>query len=988
MKRLEIDTRKAQDIERRIADLADQYDTGWTPDFEKPDIGTTIARLYARNVEENIGLINEVLSRYHTEFVNMLDISLLPAKPASSIVVMNMIADTVPGFAVPKGTKLLTEGDEPTVFETDHSLYVTGSRITSSFMTDGESGGIVPLLGSFTRPPLPGQEPELIEKEAFEPFALFGKNTGIEQDAVAFYHPSVFDAAREDVFVRIEGNQRIIDGINSGRYEFVYPTEEGALKGFKSVKQGNATDTFILNKDDDSSIDTILIRANSPQDATREVKRISFSSRGREIYADAVNSGSNDFDVKRFLPFTDTLSVYDECYIGCDKYFAKAGAKITVEFDLTFEEHRITLSQEEEDNDLRIIKRRKMTARQEVYANCSAQEVSIEYFNGTGWRKLPLESDTRDLFARDRGKRVKLSFICPGDWEGITSGSYAGRAIRFQLLKSDNCYIRPAIHHYPVIRELKIAYSYEEKYVDAQRATLWYGTKTMDITDFIKSGKNYPVFQKKTYEEDALYIGLSKEIENGPASILFKLEDGRRFSGLKTVFEYYGYDGWRPMKVLDYTRNFTRSGAVMFMPPSDMKKTGFEGNDGYFIRVIRLRKESPNEDRTVLPKICDIVMNAVSVSNIETRPQVPVYIDEITPGIRFALGAENVLDAEVWVNEFGKYSRDTMLRMAADTPELVEITYDAQNQITSFFVKWKETDRLETSADPRVYVLDRLANELIFGDGVHTYIPRVVDDIALKFSVRCCNGQRGNVDIGEITEPESMLEYVGEVRNPVKAYGGSNIETLENALERGAAILSSRNRLVSIDDYKRAIMSYSDSIDQVAGIVGMTAEGEEDPSMLTFILLMKDFSEGSFAFHRITGGLKEELLKHCELTVTIDKLRLMEPVFVDISVSVWVEVVEVDDSFEIQSLLRQCLEDYLNPTGYGTGRGWKIGSMPKKPQILMRLDVLKSRAIVKKSVMTAHYSDHSGEHEVDLTLLKTTPFMVPRNGKHEVHIIY
>lgn len=86
--------------------------------------------------------------------------------------------------------------------------------------------------------------------------------------------------------------------------------------------------------------------------------------------------------------------------------------------------------------------------------------------------------------------------------------------------------------------------------------------------------------------------------------------------------------------------------------------------------------------------------------------------------------------------------------------------------------------------------------------------------------------------------------------------------------------------------------------------------------------------------------------------------------------------------------MRNCLEEYLNPIGYGTGRGWKIGTIPKKPQILMRLDVLKSKAIVRKSVMTAHYIDIFGEHETDLTTLKPTPFMIPRSGNHEVHIVY
>ena len=156
-KRLLIDNRTQADIEARIAELSNEYGTGWVPDPEKPDIGTAIAKLYARCMEENIGRVNEVLDRYHTEFVNMLDISLLPAKPASSVVVLDLLSDAIAGSAVPKGTKFVAEGDTPYIFETDHSLYVSSSKVVTVFLTDGEKGCVVPLLGQFERPAFPGR---------------------------------------------------------------------------------------------------------------------------------------------------------------------------------------------------------------------------------------------------------------------------------------------------------------------------------------------------------------------------------------------------------------------------------------------------------------------------------------------------------------------------------------------------------------------------------------------------------------------------------------------------------------------------------------------------------------------------------------------------------------------------------------------------------------------------------------------------------------
>ena len=1006
-KKLQIDTRTAKDVEEKIQDLAKQYETGWVADFDQPDIGTAIASLFSREMEENIDRVNRVLDRYHTEFVNMLDISLLAAKPSSAVVVMGMLSGTIPGVAVPKGTKLYAEnGEEPFIFETDHSLYVSSSRIAASFLTDGEERTIVPLYGHFSTPLLPGEIPpvknvdddeEVLpetfdrmfgDEEGFREFTLFGEKEGIEKNAIVFSHPRVFDTGRDEIYARIQGNPGLCQDISSGKYAFCYNDPEDGLLPMDECVLLEDGETFFLKKNGDNGFFELVLLAKQPPDSSKKVQRISFSSKGQPVRADVVSSGATDFDTNKFSSFTDTLSLYAECYICHDRYFGKAGAKVTVSFDLLFEEHRISLTEEEQDAELKIIKRRPNTARQEVFIDCYAEEIAVEYFNGTGWRKLPLSEDPRMLFYGEQSKHVELSFVCPDDWEETTSGSYDGRAIRFTLTKADNCYVRPAVHHYPVIKDLYLSYSYEDTYVNATSAKLYYGTTSMDITNHLYDRDGYTVFKKCDYEEDALYIGFSRRIENGPASILFQLRDGIRFSGIQCRFEYFGYDGFRPLKVLDYTQDFTRSGVVMFMPPSDMKSFVLEGNECYWIRVLRLKKESISEDKKVLPHVENIILNAVSVSNIETRQEVPIYIDEAFPNMRFALGATNVLDATVWVNEMGRFSIETMRELITNDPNRYEIEEDEQGNITAFFVKWTETKRLETSDDPRVYLLDRLSNELIFGDGVHTWMPKVTDDTAVKFTVRCTSGAAGNVSAGTITESLGALNFIGSITNPVKAYGGSNIESLENALERGAGILSSRNRLVSMDDFTRAILSYSDTIDQVSGIAGLTIDGREAPSEVTFLLLMKDFAEGSFAFHRIVGGLQKELSRHCELTLTSENLHLVEPIYVDISVSVWVNVVSMDDSFEIQGLLQDCLRDYLNPIGYGTGRGWRIGTIPKKPQILMRLGVLKSRAIVKKSVMIAHYTDSEGEHEVDLNDLKVTPFMVCKSGNHEVHIIY
>ena len=998
-KKLNLDSRKAADIEDRIVELSQSYDTGWHMNKERPDIGAALAHVFAGQMEENIGRVNEILDRYHTEFVNMLDLSLLPARPASGLILLSLIADTIPGTGVAKGTKFLTNTEPPYVFEADHSLYVTAAEILSVFMTDVEEGTIKYLSD---------------ENGMIAPFTLYGPCDDYPVNKAIFYHPFLFDAQGDDLFVKIAGNREFIRQIEDGKYVFTYETGAGEkemdevellpdgetfrlVMGDTPVKNDNLRDAngelLEFDEGDEDLLSqqrmyAMMLSAKGPVEASAEVSSVGFSASGKPMPPESVTNGSNDLEVNKFVPFTDTLALYAECFIGADRCFSKAGAQITMTFSLSFLENRVSLTQEEIDDSLKIIKRRPNVVRSEAYTDCYVDEIAVEYFNGVGWKRLELEGAGMQLFDSTLEGKIEITFICPEDWEKFPVGAYDGRSIRLQITKSDNCYLRPAVHHYPVVRDMLFSYSYHHRFEPATKVELIMGAKRMDISTAEYSGEPYVLFSVSEYNEDALYIGLSERIASGPASILFELEEGNRYNGLDVNFEYSSIDGYKQMKVLDYTDGFTKTGIVAFVPPPEWSMKEQEGLMLYWIRVVRAKGKAANETAGSLPRIRDIALNALSVSNIETRPEESVYIEEVVPNMRFTLGATGVLDADVWVNETGRYTQEQMASWQAADPDNVRIEKDPRGIITAIYVRWKEVDHFETAEDKRVYQLDRLQNELIFGDGVHTWMPGVVDDAAVRFTVRCCNGAVGNVPEYSITEARDFLMYVGSVANPIKAYGGSDIESLDNALERGASILSSRYRLITMDDYIRAIRAYSDTIDACVGIAGQTVDGDYDEASMTFVLLMKEFMEGSYAFHRIVGGLKRFLLGQSEITVVPEKLHIIEPVFVSISVSVWVNVVELDDSFEIQNILRECLDEYLSPLGHDTGTGWRIGTLPKKPQILMRLGILKSRTIIRKSVMIASYSDGKGTHEVDLDDLKVTPFMIPRSGDHKVHIMY
>ena len=116
-----------------------------------------------------------------------------------------------------------------------------------------------------------------------------------------------------------------------------------------------------------------------------------------------------------------------------------------------------------------------------------------------------------------------------------------------------------------------------------------------------------------------------------------------------------------------------------------------------------------------------------------------------------------------------------------------------------------------------------------------------------------------------------------------------------------------------------------------------------------------------------------------------EQLRLTEPIFVTISVDVWVGIRDLDDGFEVQNLLRTGLEQYLDAVAGEFEKGWEIGVLPDKAQIRRKLNSLKVRAVIQKMAVTASYTDETGRHEKDLDAVEVTPFMVPKSGTHKIH---
>ncbi len=987
-----LDNKTISDYKQQIEKLAESYVPEWKFDEKNPDIGSVIALIYAKQLYDNSCRYNGMLEKYHREMVNLLDISLQQAHPAGATVIMDVVPDTVNGVPVRKGTKLLADDeDKKIVFETAQSVYMSGASIETIMMSRGYDGKLIPLYGSFVQKDYAGNicDDEEAADSDIKPFKLFDfSKAGIGKQALLLYHDSIFDVEDELLDCRITGNAQFLKALENKEYRMLYYTDEG----FLPVEQYNIHGEHIYFtkslkskkvsvKDKEYSL--IVIEACKPQTETVEFKGIEFASSGSPVNAEYIGNGTTDFDVNRFNIFGDILSLYSECYIGMDSYFAKKDSKITLSFDMSFGEKYVGAVREPEKADLRVIKRKKRFEIEERIAYCHAENISIEYFNGVGWKRLKCDKEYENIFKEDEEGRIEISFICPSDWKASSSGGYQGRMLKVQLLKADNCYYQPCMHCYPRITDLNISYTYNENYKKPVFATRLYGTKSQDLTVNILENKTFTAFSKGNYADTAIYLGFDKVFDNGPISIWWKLHNSARDMDKKLRFFYSTNSEFKEMKVVDYTEGLSKTGIMMFLPEPDIGMLELEGKKQCWIKIT----EENYQEEQLCTEIEKIAINAVMAYNAETLDEEEFYLETVNPNESFPLRADKILTADVWVNEKNDLTKQEMNRLMQTDPDSIRVSYDYMGEIEEFFVKWQECSNfLNSKPDSRHYVLDRMQNKIIFGDGVHVRIPRNTQGTAFIVRVKCCEGKAGNVAANTITSSLSNMMFINNIYNPEPAFGGSDMEMLEKAMERGANLFSSGGRLVTEQDYLNEITNYSDIIESASIVRNVDRYGNYNQGMIYVVMLMKDFMDSSASFYRIQGNLKQHILKKCELSILPEQLVIEEPLFVELCVDIWAEAIHIEDNFEIQNRVQESLKEYFNPISQAHTKGWKIGTLPRKSQIVMRLNAVKSKAIVKHVMVTARYADKDGVHETDLENIKVSPFMVVKNGTHKIHL--
>lgn len=967
----QIDSRTRKDFIEIIRSLSESYVPEWKFDLDNPDPLSVIARIFANQTEDNVKRLNMVLHKYHIEFANMYGMSRKPAIPAKAICTLSVARSSFKSVELRKGAQVLgttPEGDE-VIFAFQHDISVIGADLTDVI----EVSGI---------------EKKAVAYDVGDGFPLFSyQGCNIHRQAVEMYFGRDFDARNRKLRLRFGGDSKKLAPLFADKERFLlsYLTGEGAVV-FDGVCCDGEFVEFWNDETDSEAFQTIILEMTGDVEGNIGLNQIELFTPHEQMCPEFIWNGRGEVAYDLFCPFTEQPALYSEFFIGQELLFGQQGAELTLGFTLAFERF-VANNAVEEQPELKIIRKKPKNDFLRPHYRCYIQEVTFEYFNGKGWKRLPASIDVSALFAREENAgRYEIGFEVPDDWESVVQGGYEGRCIRMQIVRADNCYMQEVEYVYPVLSDLGIRINESSRGIRPQKVIKVQGVQNTDITTELANGTPIPVFTQLTYSGDYVYWGFDRPLGQGPVSLFVELEKSAVFKGLNLSFAYSSGVGFKPLKVIDDTDSFQNSGRIMCMPPPDMAECEVEGRSCYWLRIEDSTRYFA-EHRNDVPFVRRIYENVVIVENIVEKEEQDYYIDTVTPNMRFPLYADNILSVEVWVNEKEQLSSDEMKALMQDKTVQTREEYNFLGEIKEFYILWSEVDSFENRGDStRCYCIDRGRSEIVFGDGVHVRVPLCLDDVAFRTKVICCDGEKANIPAGSIDRFRGAVFSVEEIRNPIDAYGGTNLEAMSDALKRGSNILSSRRRMVSERDYIEETLAFSDAIEQVECVTGLMRDGSNDDAVISLILLMKDYQQGSYSFRSIQGALKEYLLGRCEITCGISDVQIVEPIFVKISIDIWLETSNEQESLELKHRWLDRITEFLEPVKHMRSNGWRIGRLPNTRQIRLMLGSLEDTAQISHMNVVAQYTCRQRDYTMALDLVEKNPFMLCCNGTHNIYI--
>ena len=329
---------------------------------------------------------------------------------------------------------------------------------------------------------------------------------------------------------------------------------------------------------------------------------------------------------------------------------------------------------------------------------------------------------------------------------------------------------------------------------------------------------------------------------------------------------------------------------------------------------LRLRVAKQSDTRTVKAQVAWLGINATQI-----QQRVPVQGEVV--------GVGNGEPDQVFQLVNPPVLPDTVVVTVGDTPWAVIddlLAADPEVPVNDVRLPLYTRDVARSSVDSQrtqVYTINA-AGELRTGDGFHgARVPpgaRVVVDYAFG------GGRLGNVGVDLINRsPQIPAGY--RVTNPIRTWGGDDAETLASAENSIPRLWKTRDRLVSLEDFK-VIAQRTPGVDigRVEPIVQFAPNQPDVPMPGAVTLLVIPVTAGTDTPQPDQFFLETVANYVCPRRLVTTELYVYGPRYVDIWVSVAIAVAKGEAIGPVRQAVKEALFQALSPLYGGPGSGWPL----------------------------------------------------------------
>jgi hypothetical protein len=938
-----------QSLIERMKQISPYYTPEWRFTPEQPDPGSALFMIVAEMLLENTKRFNQVPLNHYIAYLNLFDVSLLSAKPARAYVTFTMNAGSPYPVLIPMKTEVTAPGEEEEIiFETEQPLLVTPAIPTHVFTTNGQLDQIVYITN---------QLHELCVMGTLQSFEAFPNQTTAnmqqhcmyiaQDDVLHLIHPSTIELElyHEKKFASL--NQICTSMVTPNVVTWEYWNNDQWHRFEQATSMDNKitlfkNSQFELSPVEVNGITARWIRASVGEDLLDELKYEGElpeidNIQLRSTYIGEPQSGihpdtlfNDDVEVKPsgFYPFGEFFAPQSCFYLSCREALSKKGGLITLQFNLRTVPNQMS-QPKAQVIDYKLIMKKNAFDEPEIPL-VSVMKAVWEYWNGMGWVRLFNGEEYESLFYKPEEDQWTVVFHCPDDMIETTVNSHQNYWIRCKIMKTENLYTADPIYLSPWIEDVRFRFEYGDVLIQAEQC------QTLNSLQWSNRRGNIASTQKLAFrpyevldcERPALYIGFDQPPEKGPISIYISIEamgipPESSFIRLEYLRKKPGVVEWVELKVDDDTFALRRSGTIQFVGPPDFVSQQRYGVSAYWIRAIWMDHSRDASS----PVINGIYMNTVSAIQQESfTNENPVKLKSGL--LEFRLSKTPVRSEEVWVDETGQLLEEQIVTMNKINPESIEIIRDSEGNIQRVWTRWKRVESWsDSTSDDRHYLINRNAGIISFGNGTIGRLPHPFDSEKIKVHYKQTKGAEGNVPARAIASSRDSFAFINTVFNPEPSAGGSQSETLEEALERGPHMIKHRGRAVTAEDFEWLAREASLQVAKAKCLPNMNARLEQENGTVTVVVLPKGGHTDSSLFLEVKRQVLQYLLERAPNTVAqTGRVHVIAPAYLELSVNVELVVTSMDAVLSTEQAVIQKLQQFLDPlTGNYDHRGWEIG---------------------------------------------------------------